>query len=70
MTHKDHERDRFAAVVLEVAIQVEAAEKELRAAILRSAEAGDQRRVLDILRHWVAHPPVRAAALTLGSEAG
>lgn len=46
----------LAASVLVAAQEVEAAEREIKDAILKAAEAGDCAKVLDITRRWLTNP--------------
>ena len=52
----------FAKSLLAAAAEVEAAETNLKDAILRAAESGDIPRVAEIVRRWKDMPPTEVLA--------
>ena len=47
----------FAKSVFDVAAEVEAAETNIKHAILAAAQAGDCARIRDIVQRWLSTPP-------------
>ena len=61
---------KTATALLELAHELDAAERRIKEELLRAVEAGDLARVTAILHRWLRHPAgeVLAAANPLGSE--
>jgi hypothetical protein len=55
---------RFDRTILDIAIQVEAAENNIKQAILSAAESGNTDAVLRIMRLWLARPATEVLAAT------
>ena len=58
----------FARAVLAAAAEVEAAETNIKAAILDAAKAGDCTRIIDIITRWTNGPATEVLAHTCGRQ--
>jgi hypothetical protein len=58
----------FARAVLAAAAEVEAAENNIKSAMLDAAKAGDCARIIDIITRWTNGPATEVLAHACGSE--
>lgn len=66
--HAVTDGDVFARTLLDAATQVEAAELALKHEILKAANAGDTRRVAELVSRWLSEPPVAVAAALIDAS--